>query len=114
MKRVISVLIVTAMVLSFSGAAFSEGEPGPIEKLTRGVTNVVTSPGEMLDSVMDDRAGVGMAAGKSHGLVEGVSRFFVKAIAGLMEIATFPFPWPNEYKPILDDTEGFKTKKPSQ
>jgi putative exosortase-associated protein (TIGR04073 family) len=114
MKRVISVLIVAAIVLSFSGAALAQDEYGPLEKLTRGFTNVVTSPGEILDSVMTDRTGDGFAAGKSHGLLEGGSRFVVKCIAGLVEIVTFPFPWPNEYRPVLDETEGFKVKKPGQ
>ena len=114
MKRAISVLIAAAILLLVSSIAFAEGEPGPIDKLTRGLTNIVTSPGEMLDSVMDDKTGVGMAAGKSHGLLEGISRFFIKATTGLVEVGTFPFPWPNDYQPILDSTEGFKVKKPGQ
>ena len=110
MKLFVSCLVVVAIALSFSCAAFAEGR-GPLEKFTTGVKNIITSPGEVLYSVMDDRTGSGMAAGKSHGLLEGASRFIVKLTTGVVEVATFPLPWPNSYDPILDSTEGFKTKK---
>ena len=110
MKRYVTILLIFAVALSFSTTAFAEGE-GPFEKLFRGLTNIVTSPGEILDSVMEDRSGTGMAAGKSHGLLEGISRFLVKASAGAVEVATFPVPWPNDYAPILDSTDGFKPGK---
>ena len=115
MKQAVSFLLILSFVFSFSSAAFAQEEEkgGPLEKLLRGLTNIVTSPGEILDSVMEDRSGSGMAAGKSHGLLEGISRFFVKASAGVVEVGTFPVPWPNDYAPILDSTDGFKPGKSS-
>lgn len=108
MKKTISVLMVLALAASFAqvGEARNAGD-----KLQTGVVNIFTSPYEILDSVQKDRTGKGFAAGKSHGLLEGLGRSFTKLIAGIIEVGTFPLPWPNEYKPILDDTEGFKVKK---
>ena len=113
MKRLISVAVAAAIVCSFSLAAFAEGR-GPFDKLGTGLSNFITSPGEILDSVMEDRTGEGMAAGKSHGLLEGMSRFVMKMTTGIVEVATFPLPWPNDYEPILESTDPFKVKQQAQ
>jgi putative exosortase-associated protein (TIGR04073 family) len=118
-------IIVYAVIISMTGfcgsvamaqppGSSSEAYPddlGPIDKLGTGLVNIVTSPGEILDSVMDNRTGSGMAAGLSHGLLEGITRFVIKGVAGIVEVGTFPLPWPNGYRPILSETEGFKEKK---
>ena len=104
MKRFISLLVITAVVLSFSSGAFAEGN-GPLEKLGRGVLNVVTSPAEIFTSVADNEAGTGMIAGKTHGFIEGIGNFGLKLLTGLVDVATFPLPWPNGYEPMLESSE---------
>ncbi|HPN72506.1 MAG TPA: hypothetical protein PKZ41_00750 [Candidatus Omnitrophota bacterium] len=103
-------LVVLAVVFSvMSGAcAFAGSEPGPIEKLNTGLWNILSSPGEMLYSVKENRTGTGLLAGTSHGFLEGVSRFIVKGATGIVEVGTFLIPWPNGYRPILESTSGFK------
>ena len=121
MKKIITFAVVVCMVALFAGIALAqppEGSSasdssglGPIDKLGTGLLNIVTCPGEILDSVMDNRTGSGMAAGLSHGLLEGITRFVIKGVTGVIEVGTFPLPWPNGYRPILANTEGFKEKK---
>lgn len=107
MKKAISVFVILVLAVSFTQASYARNAG---DKLQTGVINIVTSPYEILDSVMQDRTGKGFAAGKSHGLLEGMGRAFSKLVAGIIEVGTFPLPWPNDYKPILDNTEGFKKK----
>ncbi len=111
MKKVISIIVIAAIVVACGTPVFAD-EYNPIKKLGRGLWNTLTAVGEIPTSVMEDRGGSGMIAGKTHGLIEGIGRFFVKTIAGAVEIVTFPLPFPNENKPILDSTESFKPKGP--
>ena len=104
MKQFISFLVITAVILSFAAGAFAEGN-GPLEKLGMGIINVVTSPAEIFTSVADNEAGKGMIAGKTHGFIEGIGNFGVKLLTGLIDVATFPIPWPNGYDPMLESSE---------
>lgn len=106
MKKLIVAVI--AFSIMFCSCAFAESHPGPIEKLSTGLWNVLSSPGEMLYSVTENRTGTGLLAGTSHGLLEGLSRFVVKGVTGIVEVGTFLLPWPNGYDPILESTAGFK------
>lgn len=121
MKNITTIAVIMCMAVLFSACALAQPEGfyaedaeeqyGPMEKLGTGVWNIVSSPGEVLDSVMENRTGSGMAAGLSHGLLEGLTRFVIKGVTGVIEVGTFPLPWPNGYRPILAETEGFKENK---
>jgi putative exosortase-associated protein (TIGR04073 family) len=106
MKKLVAVVILLSFV--FCSCAFADSKPGPIEKLNTGLWNILSSPGEILYSVTENRTGTGLLAGTSHGLLEGLSRFVVKGATGIVEVGTFLVPWPNGYRPILESTAGFK------
>ena len=73
-----------------------------LTKFSRGVTNVATSPGEVLTQMPtameqspDYLTGFFMSLGRGAGYC------LLRAGAGLYDIATFPFPGPSNYKPII-------------
>ena len=73
-----------------------------LEKLSRGVTNIATSPGEFVNQIPpameqspDYLTGAFMLAGR------GLGYMLLRAGAGLYDLATFPFPGPTNYKPVM-------------
>jgi len=73
-----------------------------LTKFSRGVTNVVTSPAEMINQMPvameqspDYLTGFIMTVGR------GIGYTFRRFGAGLYDIATFPFPGPTDYKPVM-------------
>ncbi|MFH0984896.1 MAG: exosortase system-associated protein, TIGR04073 family [Candidatus Omnitrophota bacterium] len=72
-----------------------------LDKLGRGVANVITGPGEVLyqmpgamESSPDYISGFVKAIGR------GIKYGFLRTGAGIYDIATAPFPGPSKYKPI--------------
>ena len=75
-------------------------EPG--EKLARGVSNVLSAVLEVPQNIdiewkASNNAGVGIVAGFFKGAFWGVSR----AVSGLWDIVSFPFPKPVDYGSII-------------
>ena len=73
-----------------------------LEKFSRGVTNVVTSPGEFvnqvppaMEQIPDYLTGFIMSLGR------GLGYTLLRAGSGIYDIATFPFPGKTNYKPIM-------------
>ncbi len=73
-----------------------------LEKFSRGVTNVATSPGEFINQIPpameqspDYLTGAFMLAGR------GLGYMLLRAGAGLYDLATFPFPGKTHYGPIM-------------
>ncbi len=73
-----------------------------LTKFSRGVTNVATSPGEFVTQIPtameqspDYLTGFIMSLGR------GIGYGLLRAGAGIYDIATFPFPGPTDYKPIM-------------
>ena len=74
----------------------------PFTKLGRGVANTLTGwvelPKNIYNTSVEDNAFTGMTLG----LAKGAGMSLVRTGAGIYEIATFPFPLPENYKPILE------------
>ena len=73
-----------------------------LTKFSRGVTNVATSPGEFINQMPiameqspDYLTGFIMTLGRGLGYT--CRRFG----AGIYDLATFPFPGPTDYKPVM-------------
>lgn len=73
-----------------------------LTKFSRGVTNVVTSPAEVVNQMPaameqspDYLTGAIMSAGR------GIGYTLLRFGAGIYDIATFPFPGKTDYKPIM-------------
>jgi putative exosortase-associated protein (TIGR04073 family) len=74
----------------------------PFTKLGRGVANTLTGwvelPKNVYATSVEDNAFTGMTLG----LAKGAGMTLVRTGAGIYEIVTFPFPLPENYKPILE------------
>ena len=75
----------------------------PLIVATAGVPLVNTTgwvelPKSVYDTSMEDNA----FAGLTLGLAKGLGMTLVRTGSGIFEIATFPFPLPEDYKPILE------------
>jgi putative exosortase-associated protein (TIGR04073 family) len=78
-----------------------QGEGTPLRKLQRGFLNVALSPfeisNELSKEVRNDTFPPSWVAGLGRGACYTVGR----ALVGVYEMATFPLPYPANYKPVL-------------
>lgn len=74
----------------------------PFSKLGRGVANTLTGWVELPKNVYNTSVEDNAFAGMTLGLAKGVGMTIVRTGAGVYEIATFPFPVPQDYKPVID------------
>lgn len=107
--------ITAIMILALLSAPLNLYADGPIVKLGRGLTNIVTSPIEYLaqTSMMADEhnAGIALVAGFVRGTFYTVARI----VGGAIETVTFlvPLPsngkaWPENYAPLMDPPTGLE------
>ena len=74
----------------------------PMTKLGRGVANSLTGWAELPKNVYDTSVQENAFVGATLGLARGVGMAIVRTGAGLLEVVSFPFPAPEDYKPILE------------
>ena len=94
--------MLSGTTLSYAGNA--------IEKLGRGVANVITSPLELPKTMGDVNQEKGEIAGLTWGILAGTFNIAKRIVVGVYEVATFPIPLPSNYDPILTDPEYFLQK----
>ena len=91
---VLFVLTLSTATVCFANDAFT--------KLGRGVANVLTGWVEIPKNVYNVSVEENALTGATLGLAKGAGMTIVRTGAGIFEIATFPFPLPQDYKPILE------------
>ena len=73
-----------------------------LTKFSRGVTNIATSPGEFINQVP---AAMEQSPDYITGFITAVGRgigyTLLRAASGIYDVATFPFPGPTNYKPVM-------------
>ena len=77
-------------------------KPTMMEKLGRGVANVILSPSELLDSLYMETQEGGGAYGDTFGFTQGVSRMVMDMGVGAVEITTFFIPTKSMKMPAHD------------
>ncbi len=97
--RAVSVLAVLVLVLTSATVCFASD---PFTKLGRGVANTLTGWVEIPKNIYDTSVEDNAFAGMTLGLAKGAGMTLVRTGAGIYEIATFPFPLPENYKAILE------------
>ncbi len=90
----VAALVLSATTICFAQDAFT--------KLGRGVANTLTGWVELPKNIYDTSVQDNAFAGMTLGLAKGAGMTIVRTGAGIYEIATFPFPLPENYKPILE------------
>ena len=101
MRKVIFLVLFLSAV---SPAAFADGKP--MDKLTRGVTNVVTAPLEIpKQTVIYWIEGAKMTKHVSVWILSGVVKGHVNMVrrigSGLWDVVSFPFQKPEDFEPLF-------------
>jgi len=103
-KRVFVIGVIILLALSFAMPAYCDDA---LKKLGRGICNVATSPYELIYQTMKSNNSDGAFAAVTVGVLKGVGMIAVRALVGVYEIVSFPFPIPKDYQPVLKDPEFF-------
>ena len=85
-------VVVTVVSVSFSLVPAHARGANPLHKVWRGVRNVVTAPLEVPLAMGNPSEGLEPASGVGYGFLSGVSRFFLREVAGIVETVTFLIP----------------------
>ena len=88
-----------AFALSIATLCFAND---PFTKLGRGLANTLTGWVEIPKNIYTTSTEENALAGMTLGLAKGAGMTIVRTGAGIYEIATFPFPLPENYKAILE------------
>ena len=96
--QVVGIHIVALLVIS-TGVCFASD---PFTKLGRGVANTLTGWVELPKNIYNMSVEDNAFAGMTLGLAKGAGMTLVRTGAGIYEIATFPFPLPENFRPILE------------
>ena len=91
--------VVMILALAVATVCFAQD---PFTKLGRGVANTLTGWVEIPKNIYKTSVDENAFAGVTLGLAKGAGMTIVRTGAGIYEIATFPFPLPENYKPILE------------
>lgn len=94
-----SVAMIAAAALGSSTVCYAQDA---FTKLGRGVANTLTGWVELPKNIYETSVEDNAFAGATLGLAKGAGMTIVRTGSGIYEIATFPFPLPEDYKPILE------------
>ena len=103
--KIIFKLFLIFMLLSvfWVNISYADQERGPLTKLGRGIANLLTGWIEFPVTVSQSAHDRGYITGIYYGVPTGIVRTILRTVAGVYEIVTFPFPFPNEYgDPIVE------------
>lgn len=101
-KTFLKATVVQAVFLSFLTFATVCFAQDAFSKLGRGVANTLTGWVELPKNIYETSVDQNALSGMTLGLAKGAGMTIVRTGAGIYEVATFPFPLPQDYKPILD------------
>lgn len=104
MKILFFAAVVLFLIISSATSVFCDG---PTTKLGRGICNMVTFPLEVPEQISRVNNSDGPFAASTVGVLKGLGRAIVRASVGVFEAATFIFPVPKNYEPLLRDPEYF-------
>jgi len=117
MKRAIKFTATAVLILSLAAVAlpaFAE-EGSTVEKmgkkLGRGIANIVTGWVELPKNIYDTSVETNNPLmGITYGTLKGIGMTVVRTGAGVYDTATFLFPVPQDYDPILEPEFVFEEK----
>lgn len=98
-KKSAIVLLVVTLVVGCVSICFAQDA---FTKLGRGVANTLTGWVELPKNIYSTSVEENALTGLTLGTLKGAGMTIVRTGAGIYEIATFPFPLPEDYKPILE------------
>ena len=102
MKSILKGMIIAVSVLMVLSIATASYAQDPAKKLGRGLANILTGWIELPKNIYDTSVEDNPLAGLTIGLAKGIGMTIVRTGAGIYEVATFPFPIPEDYGPVLE------------
>jgi putative exosortase-associated protein (TIGR04073 family) len=106
--RAVSTMLALLILVCIASPSFAQEEPRPESiigkmavKLTRGVTNIVTSPIEIPKQTVITTRDMG-PVGLIVGPLKGIGMTAYRAFIGCVETAFFTVPQPGYYDPTID------------
>ena len=103
-KKLFFAAVVLSLIVSSATPAFCDG---PTTKLGRGLCNMITFPLEIPEQISRVNNSDGPFAASTVGVLKGLGWAIGRACVGVFEAATFMFPVPKNYEPVLKDPEYF-------
>ena len=100
-------LLCTLTALLAAAPAPVQAEETAWSKLGRGLSQIVTSPGEIYTQIMLMAPHYEPSVAIFGGLGKGLAMFVLRELVGVYETVTFPFPIPAGYRPVLDPPTTF-------
>ena len=107
--KIVSILLLAVLlmaVLVAPGYCY-----GPVEKLSRGISNIFTFPCEIPYQISETNKQNGLPAAIGYGTLKGIFYSVARLLVGGYEVITFPIPAPGNFEPILTDPEFFFNSK---
>ena len=77
-------------------------DDNPATKLGRGLTNIITSPGEYVVQTQKLTESHDSFTAYAGGIFQGTAKMLQRIVVGAYEVVTFPVPLPKKYRPVLD------------
>jgi len=110
-KKLFFAAVVLSLIVSSAAPAFCDELntklDGPVTKLGRGICNMLTFPLEIPEQISRVNNSDGPFAASTVGVLKGFGWAIGRACVGVFEAATFIFPGPKNYEPVLKDPEYF-------
>lgn len=91
---------IAAIFLSIFLLSGSTAFAGAFTKLGRGVTNVLTAPGEYVVQIADLYQDNDPFTAFFGGILKGTVMTVGRILGGVYDLATFPIPYPSAYRPL--------------
>ena len=109
-KTIMSLFIISFFLSSLASTGWSQQAQAPQaksyswqDKVKRGAVNIVTSPVEVARQIHNTTDEKNLLVGWTVGLVQGLGEGIVRLGAGVVDLLTFPFNFPEGRKaPLLD------------
>jgi putative exosortase-associated protein (TIGR04073 family) len=103
----IVICVVALMILNIASAGYAQNM---CTKLGRGLTNIATGWFEVPKNMGPGITKGDLVSAFFMGLPKGCFMTVVRMAAGVYDAVTFPFPVPQDYKPLLEPEFAFKEK----
>lgn len=107
LSRGIIICVVILMILNMASAGYAQSMG---KKLHRGLTNIVTGWFEVPKNMSAAISKHDFVSAFFIGLPKGCLMAVGRTGAGIYDTATFPFPFPEGYKPLLEPEYAFEDK----
>jgi len=101
-KRIVILILVMAVACVCVDRAYASWYQDVTHKLGRGLTNLVTSPIELGNTLEYEVEKYGIYRGIPFGVLKGLVQATGRIIVGLYEVLTFPIEYPADYKVIME------------